>query len=86
MPSVNVGEFLKDVFTFYKDEQPFVTYYAVGKHQKIYYNLGMNISDNCKEITYKEFLEAEKNNRQIVDVSDIDEIFLIAVYNLYKKN
>ena len=82
---VYVGEILKDAFTFYKDEQPLETYYAIGKHHKIYYNLGMHLSDYCKEITYKEFLDAD-NNIQIATVCDIDEVFLIALYNLYKKN
>ena len=83
---ITVIDFLKDVFTFYKDESPSITYYAIGKQKKVYYNLGMNLSDYCKEITYIEFLEAEKNNREIVDIRDIDEIFLVALYNLYKNN
>ena len=81
---ITVADFLKDEFSFYKDELPSITYYAIGKQKKIYYNLGMNLSDYCKEITYMEFQKAEKNNRREVNILDIDELYLRALYNLYK--
>ena len=83
---VIVADVLKDVFTFYKDELPAITYYAVGKQQKVYYNLGMGLCDYCKEISYEEFLEAEKSSRKEVDAHDINGVFLTALYNQYKKD
>ena len=81
---VPVADYLKDIFTFYMDEFPSISYYAIGNNIKKYYKLGQSISEYCQETTYMEFQATEKNKRKRIEINEIYEVFLVALYNLYE--
>lgn len=81
---VPVADYLKDIFTFYMDEFPSISYYAIGKNIKKYYRLGQYIKDYCQETSYTEFQQTEKNKRKTIEINEIDEVFLVALYDLHK--
>ncbi len=81
---VSVADYLKDIFTFYMDKLPSISYYAIGKNIKKYYKLGQYINDYCQETSYTEFQLTEKNKRKTIEINEIDEVFLVALYDLHK--
>lgn len=79
---VTVADYLNDSFSFYRSESEFTSYCALGKKTKEYYVMSNgDAMEGCKEITCKELQELIGNNEPLESANEIDELYLVALYN-----
>ena len=71
-----------NLYYFYKTSQALTPYYARHKNEAKLYKLDFSIKNkNCEEISYKEYLQMDFENRLIsIKAMNVDEILLKTFY------